>query len=487
MTMTALKRRRTRALLASAALTTALGFALPAAGQTLPAAAGQSATPASPAGTPTLDATIAPAEAANDAAIDDLATGSTALPAGKAGEDGLSAFDNPRLNLRENTVDGLRRLRRVTSETPGIRVGSFVFRPSLSQSLARESTESAGGSASRTYLQTGLKGTLTSDWSLHQLIVTGEVTRQRNISGVGEEEPGATLDAALRLDLSHDVTLNLAAGYESTREDASDPNAVAGAASQAEVTTLTAGISAAREEGILRGLVGFDLKRSTYGSARLTDGSSLSLSDRDRTTGTLRLRAGYALSPALVPFLEVSAGRMLYDDAVDSAGYDRDATDYGLKGGVAVDLGEKLKGELGLGYRTADFADARLSSLQALAAEGVIDWSPRRGTNVLVGLTTLLEPSTAPGQSGYVAHTLSLGLAEQLRDNLVARLSGSGTLRDYEGVDLRETVWRTGAGLTYAVNPWLDLTSDLAWEKVVPDNGTSSSTLNAGIGLTLKR
>lgn len=479
MSMTAQRRRPHRALLASASLLAALaaGAALaqspPAAPSALPAATAPEAAAAPPVADPAIDT--------------DLLTGSTALPAGKAGEDGFAALDNPRLNLRENTVDGLRRLRRLSNETPGIRIGTFVFRPSLTQSLARETAKSAGTSTSRSYLQTGLKGTLTSDWSLHQLIVTGEATRQRRLSGEGEDEPGTTLDAALRLDLPHDSTLNLAAGYQSAREDASDPNAVAGASAQAEVTTLTAGISAAREEGILRGLIGLDLKRLTYGSARLADGSSLSLADRDRTAGTLRLRVGYALSPALVPFVEGSLGRSVTDAALDGAGYDRDFREYGLKGGIAFDFGEKLRGEIGLGHRSADFADARLGSISALAAEGLIDWSPRRGTAVTLGLSSLVEPSTAAGQSGYAGQTLSLGLAEELRENLVARLSGAATWRDYEGVDLRETVWRTGAGLTYRINPFLDLTGDLAYERVVPDAGTASSTLNAGLGLTLKR
>lgn len=406
-------------------------------------------------------------------------------------DDSLTTEPEPgRENARTAPLDGLRpTLRAEPVETPGISVGSFVLRPSVNTSVNSETTRFNGSSTTRTFGQTDLKGTLTSDWSRHQLTVTGEGILQKNLSGTGQTEPFASLNADLRLDLSDDTVGHLTAGYSLSRESATDPNAVLGASDQSAVQALTAGASIERQAGVLRGLASADITRTTYSDVTLTDGSNLSMSDRDRNTGTLRLRAGYEISPALVPFLEVSAARTIYDLGADSGGYARDMKSLGGKGGVQLDFGEKLKGELGLGYRRATFADARLAAIDAVVLDAAATWSPRRGTDITLGLLTSIEPSVVPGQSGYINRAMTVTLNQQVLDNLVAKLLGGVTWRNYRpsGSSSNEVVTTLGTGLAYGLNRYVDLTGDLSWERTAPDTGSDTDVLRAGIGLTLKR
>lgn len=412
----------------------------------------------------------------------------------------LSVYDNNDLpeedsnlgrdNLRTQPIDGLRpAIRSDNEETPGIGIGTFTLRPALNNSIASETTRSAGTSTTRSYLQTELKGTLTSDWSRHQLTVTGDGIFQRNISGEGQTKPSASVNADLRLDISRDTVAHLTGGYSLTRESATDPNALLDAVDQSRVQTLTGGATIERDFGLLRGLAALDVSRTTYSDATLSDGSTVSLSDRNRNEGNLRLRVGYELSPALIPFLEASAGRTFYDEAADSAGYERNSETLGGKAGVQIDLGEKLKGELGIGYRHVTFADARLAAIDAVVLDAAATWSPRRGTDITLGLITDMEPSVAAGQSGYVSRALTLALTQQLRDDLVAKLSSGATWRDYRpsGTSGNEVVTTLGASMAYGLNRYLDLTADLSWERTQPENGSETDVLRAGLGLTLKR
>lgn len=412
----------------------------------------------------------------------------------------LSAFDETettdqssllgRNNLREQSVDGLRpALRSDSDQTTGIAVGSFVLRPTLNTTVATETTRSAGTSTTRNYLQNELKGTLTSDWSRHQLTISGDGIFQRNLSGEGQTKPSASLNADLRLDLSRDAVAHLTGGYSLTRESATDPNALLDAVDQSRVQTLTGGATIERDFGLIRGLAAIDLARTTYSDATLSDGSLVSLSDRNRNEGNLRLRIGYDLSPALIPFLEASAGRTFYDEAADGLGYERNSETLGGKAGVQVDLGEKLKGELGLGYRHVTFADARLAAIDAVVLDAAASWSPRRGTDITLGLLTDVEPSVVAGQSGYVSRALTLALTQQVRDDLVAKLSGGLTWRDYRpsGSTSNELVSTVGASMAYGLNRYLDLTADVAWEHTQPDGGSETDVMRAGLGLTLKR
>lgn len=393
-----------------------------------------------------------------------------------------------RLNQRENNVDGVRSNFGDPYEPTGVRVGTFILRPSLTQNLGYERRKTGDSSTSRTFSQTGIRGSLTSDWSRHQLTIDAEGIYQRNISGVGETEPQLRIDGDLRLDLSDDTIANITAGYAFERESSSDPNAINGASVQSGVQTLTGGAKVTRDFGMIRGTVGADLERRTYGSATLSDGSKLLLSDRDYTEGTVTGRIGYELSPALIPYLEASVGRSFYDEKQDSLGYERSATTLGGRAGVEVDLGEKLRGDLGLGYKRAAFEDSRLAALKALTIDGSVLWSPQRGTDLRLGLRTELEPSTAAGQSGYVNYGATADLTHELRENLVARLSGAYTWRNFpEGSSTDQNIYLVGAGLTWDINRWLALTGDVSYELTRQSGAQDTGVTRAGIGLVLRR
>jgi hypothetical protein len=397
--------------------------------------------------------------------------------------------DLTRTNLRESTVDGLKAALAPTDDVPGIPLGTFTLKPSIGQTINSESTRNGDSRERRTYTETGLKGTLTSDWSRHQLSVTGEGYWQKNLSGASETKPRANVDAALRIDISRDTIATLRAGYRFDREDATDPNAVNGAETQSGVNqySLSAGVD--HDFGILRGSAKVDFDRLTYSDVDFPSGTTLSQKDRNRDVGTLTARVGYELSPALIPFLEASIGRSVYDLRTDSLGFSRSYKTYAGRAGVEVDLGEKLKGELALGYNTYRFDDARLKSLNGATLDGLINWSPQRGTDVATGLSTTIEPSTTSGESGALAYTLTSRVTHELRSALVARLSNSLTFRNYPSGSLSSDakVWLTGAGLTYDINRYLALTGDVSYERTTPDRGEATSVARIGVGLTVRR
>lgn len=394
-----------------------------------------------------------------------------------------------RVNAPEAPVDGAGAANRDDGEATGVRLGSFVLKPSLTQSLKSQKTTSGSDTAKRTFLETGIRGALTSDWSRHELSVTGEGLWQKNLSGDLSTDPGAKIDADLRLDLSHDTVAHITGGYEIGREDNTDPNAVSGASVQSDVQTLRSGASIQRDLGRIRGLIGLEADRSTYSDVTLSDGSKLDLSDRDRNAVTLRGRIGYELSPALVPYLEASVGKTIYDRERDFEGYRRSSTSYALRSGIEFDLGEKLRGEFGLGYENTSYDDARLTEIGALTLDGKATWSPRRGTDITAGLSTSVEDSTAPGESGGVVYRFNTEVAHELRADLVARLSGATTWRRYPSGSLiaNATTYEVGAGLAYKINRYLELNGSIDYEWTRRDDGSRSDDLTAGIGLTLKR
>ncbi|MDY6962465.1 MAG: outer membrane beta-barrel protein, partial [Pseudomonadota bacterium] len=185
------------------------------------------------------------------------------------------------------------------------------------------------------------------------------------------------------------------------------------------------------------------------------------------------------------PFVEVRGGRNFYDRTQDSAGYERSSWTYGGRGGVEFDLSEKLRGELGLGYERVEYDDSRLAALDGLTVDGRTVWSPQRGTELELALRTTLQDATAAGASGWVEYNLAATLTHQLRHNLVGRLTGGATERVFPQAS-DETTWISGAGLTWSLSRYLDLTGAVEYE-YTDRTGTDTKTLRAGLGLTLRR
>ncbi len=399
-----------------------------------------------------------------------------------------TAPDSERLNLAEGSVDDLRRRAADDPYEPtGIRLGTFVLKPSLTQGLGYERNRSGNTSTSRTFSQTGIRGSLTSDWSRHQLTIDAEGIYQRNLSGTGETEPQVRINGDLRLDLSDDTIANITGGYAFERESSSDPNAVSGASSQSGVQTLTGGASVTRDFGLIRGTLGADVQRTIYGSATASNGGKLDQSFRNYTEGTLTGRIGYELSPALIPYLEASVGRAAYDEKL-SAGYERSFSTLGARAGLEVDLGEKLRGDLGFGYKRAKFDDSRLAALEGFTMDGTVQWSPQRGTDLRLGLRTELEPSATGSDSGYVSYGATADLTHELRDNLVARLNAAYTLRDFSAASTaNQDIYMIGTGLTWNINRWLAMTGDVSYELTRQARASDTGVTRAGIGLTIRR
>ncbi|MBO9099723.1 MULTISPECIES: outer membrane beta-barrel protein [unclassified Rhizobium] len=398
--------------------------------------------------------------------------------------------DIGRVNMRGSDLNSLRSKARPTDDQQlGIKLGTFTLRPSVNQSYNVETNKGGGTNDHRTYLQSDFENTLTSDWDRHQLTITGNGIWQRNVSGTGEEQPSINLGADLRLDLAEQTTAHLTGGYKFFREDTDDPNALSGATKQSNVNEYDLGASIERDFGLLRGTTAVTLARTVYSDATLADGTLVSLSDRNQTAGTWRGRIGYELSPALIPFLEVQVGKALYDDERDSAGYERSNSSYGAKAGVQLDLGEKLRGELGIGYQHTGFDDARLASIDSPTVDGNIAWSPQRGTDVSLGFATTVQPSTTAGESGYVAYQLTSTVAHQIRDTVTGKITGGTTWRNYtDGSTTRDQqVYDAALGLTWGINRYLDMTSNIGYELTTQNSGDDTRQFRAGLGLTVKR
>jgi hypothetical protein len=391
---------------------------------------------------------------------------------------------------RAEAIEGLER---TPEENPyqalGIRAGSFILRPTLETGItATSNADYSQNGASAILSESTLRLDAASDWSRHAASINAYGTLRRSISGAKVDEKYAGVDGRLRFDLGNEFTALASLGYTINPESASSPVVIVGTVGRPIKQTLTGSLGLAKEVGKLRlGLTG-NVERDWYGDAELSAGGMLSQRDRNFTLGTVVLRTGYEISPALTPFVEGEIGRRSYELRLDSSGYERSSDRLAARAGIELDLGEKLSGEFSAGWLREKFDDDRLPAISGATVNADLDWSPQRGTTIGLSGSTTVEGSTTAGESGSILYSGNVNVERQIRANLTGALGYGAGYRDYTGSNAHDLTLSAEAGVTYWLNRYAGITGRVRHEQQTSNlPGRDYKVESAFLGLRFQR
>ncbi|WFP78393.1 outer membrane beta-barrel protein [Mesorhizobium sp. WSM4906] len=350
---------------------------------------------------------------------------------------------------------------------PGIKLGTFVFRPTLEQGFtATSNADGSSGGRSAVLSETALRFSATSDWRENSAVIDGYGIFRNTLSGQKINDAQGRIEGQLNVDLDNELRAIAKLGYEAVPESASSPDAIAGVTSQPLRQTVDGSLGIEKDVGKMRYTLTGAVTHDFYGDAKLSDGTVLSQKDRDSTLYSATLRTGYQVSPALTPFVEAEAGRRIYDLRLDSNGFERSSTRLGARAGLELDMDDKLSGEFSVGWLREAIDDDRLPANAGPYVNADLKWSPERGT--IIGLTgrTTIESTTAANESGDVLYSSRLTGERQVRANLTANSSLGLDWRDYTGSDGHDLILSAEAGLTWWLNRYAGLTTRVRTEKL---------------------
>lgn len=369
----------------------------------------------------------------------------------------------------------------------GLRLGTFDATVTLDQGVLWSSninTSQQGGEAFVS--QTELRLRAVSDWSSHSAEINAVGIFQKSVSSEDYEETELGIDGALAYEFGRDTTVTATASYRMAPEAASSPVVLPATDSEPLNHEISGSLGVERRLGRASlGLTG-SIEREIYSDFEGLCCGTVSQEDRNFTLSTLALRAGYEVSPAFTPFVEGEIGRRNYDLEQDASGYRRSADRHALKGGVEIDLGEKIEGEVSLGWLRESFDDDRLVPVSALLLDGVVSWSPMRGTTLRLTGGTSVEGSTTAADSGSVLYTSSLELLREARPNLTLGLLGGLSFRDYVNSTDTETTLSAEANATWWLNRFAGINGRLRHERfdsTRPNRDYDESSIYLGLKL----
>ncbi|EHK57690.1 outer membrane beta-barrel protein [Allomesorhizobium alhagi] len=424
------------------------------------------------------------AETTESATVDEVITGTERV-------DTIDSAADLVLDEGAGRIEAIEGLDGIEEDNPfaatGIRVGTFIIRPTLEQGVtATSNADASSGGEPATLSETTLRLNAISDWSRHTARVDAYGNFRKTISGDEIDETRGGIDAALELDLANDYRALAELGYEAGPESASSPVVIEGTASQPLRQTFNGSLGFEKDVGKARfGITGL-VEHHTYGDADLSSGGTLSQEDRDFTLGAVVLRGGYEISPALTPFVEAEFGRRQYTLEEDASGFQRSSDRVGARAGLELDLTEKLTGEFSAGWIRETFDDDRLDPLSGPTLNADLAWSPERGTIVNLAAATSVEGTTTAGESGSILHAARIGVEREIRANLTANASVGAGYRNYAESDGHDLILTAEAGATWWLNRYAGLSGRLRHETMdsnLPDREYEANSVFLGLKL----
>lgn len=348
----------------------------------------------------------------------------------------------------------------------GIRVGSFLIRPRLELGItATDNVDGGPVKQDAVGLLANADITGRSDWSRHEVYfeLRGEADlyKERGFDdGFVEGVIGG------RLDLTDRTGLTASAGYAYNLENFTDPTTPAAAAERPSNQSYVGRVGFVHDNNSVRASVSGRLTRRVYDDVALVGGGSADQSFRDRTISALEGRA--ALRPdqqSLAPVGVAEVGKTRYDQRVDPLGFERSNVWFELRGGLLIDRGPKLQGEVTIGYRSEKFDDPLLADLNALVVSADMAWSPARLTTVRLDIDTFTDSSSIASTSGSLTYAGVASIERRFRNRFFGEVGAGYSHETFRGLLRTDRTYLGYGELGYYLSRYAALVARYGYER----------------------
>lgn len=369
----------------------------------------------------------------------------------------------------------------------GITIGSFTLRPAVETGIGftNNANGTIAGQTRTAFARNAAEATLSSNWSNHALGLRLRYEREDFFTSAVDARNTLDVQATGRLDVTRNTQIDVGAGFRRAPDSAYTFNLPVTATGRPDLDTTTANVALTQRFGrvTLRLRGQFDALR--YGNTRLLGGGSVSGASRNLDVTTVTLRSGYDITPAITPFAEIAYNRRDYQQAIDPFGLRQGSDGITPRGGLALNFGPALTGEIAAGYLVQRQREPTIPRVEGFTVDGTLAYQ-------LSGLTTLrfqgrsgvLDSQQAPGSTGGFTRDLFFTLEHAFRRNLIATATLNLGLDQFAGITRTDKRLLALLALTYRLNRNVSLTTRYVYSRVdstIPGIAQSASSIEGGL------
>jgi hypothetical protein len=331
-------------------------------------------------------------------------------------------------------------------EPVGVRVGSFLLRPSIEVGYGADSNPNRVPNGPRSnFTQILPEVQIKSEWSRHELGATlrGSYFAYDDIPSLNR--PAADTKVVGRYDFNRDLRFDGEGRFLLGTDNPGSPNLQADLAKLPIYTTYGATAGLAQRFNRLELAAKGNVDRTTYQDSELTDGTSVSNADRNYIQYRIQGRVSYEFTPGFRPFVELDADKRIHDN--EDTG--RDSHALTPKVGMTFELLRYLTGELSVGYTSREYEDPTLQPLKGFVIDGSLAWVATGLTTVTLTASSRTAESPLAGVSGSLSRDVAISVDHAFRRWLIGTVKLGYGQDDYVGLDRLDKRTSLAAIVTY--------------------------------------
>lgn len=365
----------------------------------------------------------------------------------------------------------------------GIRAGRFILRPSLQSAIGytSNSIDDVGGSGSA-FVSNQASIAIDADLARHAAGLQIDANVNHFASGEDSLDLDIDINGNVRYDIDNDTSVT---GLLSVNIGEDDLNGIADDPLEGTV------IGTLQLDHQLRQ---FDTRTQVRGSRNINGsfedaaGNTISQDDQNSYLAGLNFRGTLRRGGTFSPFIEGDVSREFFDEGPGGVGEGPNVT--GLRGVIGTEIarGDKLNGEISIGYGQNYVDTAGIEDFGGIIAEANLIWSPQRLSTINFNATTAFDafPSVAtPGDTTYNFTVLG---TRQVKENLEASVGGGVLVQVDGGAGGTDVTYSANAGVAYSINRNVALTADYTFAREFSADGFGDFTSNSiAVGLRLER
>ena len=346
------------------------------------------------------------------------------------------------------------------SDPRPIAVSGFEVRPEMAFSGGRESNVLATelNALDDTYVGFAPGVKLESTWEKHALIVEGIADHREYSNLKDESRTNLKLKLRGRLDLGQQTHLSLNLKAADQTEPRTALSSVATALEPNEFSQLGAGIGLEHQSGRVRLTSNLALATYDYDDAELAEDLFQDQDFRDHSTLTAAARLAYALDRNVAVYADLKQIEADYDPANFFNAFNRDSSGTILLVGTDFALGERVSGDVGIGYQYYAYDDPLYENISDFAFAGQVDVSLAPRTTLSVAAARKVIEPGAPLSNAAIETGGRLTLEQGLTPKLF--ITGEAGLRQFafEAVDRDDDRVDLKLAANWKINPsiWLE-------------------------------
>lgn len=375
----------------------------------------------------------------------------------------------------------------------GVRLGSFIVNPQIATSLGYSSNVFNDNSNKRSDVYASFEPyvTVASDWSVHQLRLTGAGDIRRFANQTLRNQDAWNVQGSGRIDVTSDFTVRIDGQVDKTYESPFSADVVANLTVPSRFLRTVIAARGTYDAGRSRLIGSLDRTSYDFSSVQFADGSIRDQTYRDRVTyngsGTYEL----GFTPSLSLYTRLEADRNSYAAAVSFGAPNRDSNGYRAVFGSNFDIAGVARGTVGIGYSYRKFdASSTYRTASGLSVEARADWFPSELTTVGVLLQRRLIDVDLSNAGTSWENRIRTTLDHELLYNLIVTIGAEVGRRDYTERSVSTNIYRAELGGRYQVTRWLGFDANIGYGSSQPSGnglGNPFDELRGRLSIRIRR